>query len=72
MTELLYRLDDDVTASYQEYLDRKNDCNIAFIFRIERPDLDKKYETPKKWSDIKTKVEIPFQNGKFIHLDGVC
>ena len=71
MTQLLYRLDDDVTVSYQEYLEKKDSCKTAFIFRIEHNEYDHDTEIPKKWSDIHRKVNIPFQHGKFIRQEDV-
>ena len=63
MTEVLYRLDDKVTTSYQEYLAEKDSCENAFIFRVEVSEYNHNYKTPKTWSEIDYKVNIPFQYG---------
>ena len=58
MTQLLYRLDDKVTASYAEFLEKKGDCKVAYHFFIEGRTLDAK--VPETYAEVERDVQLPF------------
>ena len=60
MTRLYYRLDDDITGVYQEYLDKKDSCKIAYTFYAEYDDRPVPKEEPTKYEQVKMYERIPF------------
>ena len=64
MTQLLYRLDDNVTSDYEEYLSKKKHCKVAYSFYLEcnKPvqRLDDIGHLPVKYEDLVGTISIPF------------
>ena len=58
MTRLLYRLDDKVTASYAEFLEKKGNCKVAYHFYLEGQPIDAK--VPETYAEVERDVRLPF------------
>lgn len=59
MTLLLYRLDDKVTDSYEEYLAERDNCKIAYNFYIEGV-KDYSEKSPTTYEEVVGKEKLPF------------
>ena len=61
MTQLLYRLDNRITDSYNEYIEGKDSCEIAYKFYIE--DVESIYEkSPTTYDEVVGREVLPYFN----------
>jgi len=64
MTYLMYRLDDNVTSDYAEYLEKKDSCLIAYPFYVEDNRWKGKITTEpiaERYDEIKYGIHIPVE-----------
>ena len=59
MTQVLYRVGDEIISSYEQYLEKKGTASPSYMFLAEGLAMDEKYSTFEEYVNKSFRVVIP-------------